>query len=111
MALGTVRRTLGISCERPVCSTLVCFIPLLDVPVAPRAMEFTPGRGVGEEGLLGVELTAGGTLLLEQQAATVGRASARREQGIGANREAHLHRRSSERERAHATLGSGAPRG
>jgi hypothetical protein len=26
--LGLVHRTPGISCERPICSTLVCFIPL-----------------------------------------------------------------------------------
>jgi hypothetical protein len=33
-----VRRTPGISCERPICSTLVCFIPLLDGPVALRVL-------------------------------------------------------------------------
>ena len=27
---AAVRLTLGISCERPICSTLVCFIPLFD---------------------------------------------------------------------------------
>jgi hypothetical protein len=29
VALREVRTTPGISCERPICSTLVCFIPLL----------------------------------------------------------------------------------
>jgi hypothetical protein len=29
LSLAPVGRTPGISCERPICSTLVCFIPLL----------------------------------------------------------------------------------
>jgi hypothetical protein len=32
-ALAIVRRTPGISCERPIRSTLVCFIPLFDALV------------------------------------------------------------------------------
>ena len=36
VAHATIRRTLGISCERPICSTLVCFIPLFDGLVARR---------------------------------------------------------------------------
>ena len=37
---GSVRRTPGISCERPICSTLVCFIPLFDGLVARRDEPF-----------------------------------------------------------------------
>jgi hypothetical protein len=37
--LSYVRTTPGISCERPICSTLVCFIPLFDGLVAlPRVV-------------------------------------------------------------------------
>jgi hypothetical protein len=34
----TVCRTPGISCERPICSTLVCFIPLFDGAVRNLTM-------------------------------------------------------------------------
>ena len=36
LPLAPVRRTPGISCERPICSTLVSFIPLFDRPFLPR---------------------------------------------------------------------------
>ena len=34
-----VRPTPGISCERPICSTLVCFIPLFGGSSIYRAIE------------------------------------------------------------------------
>jgi len=44
MALATVRRTPGISCERPICSTLVCFIPLFAGSVIPSEILWLQAR-------------------------------------------------------------------
>jgi len=50
VALRTVRRTPGISCERPIRSTLVCFIPLFDavVPLQVPACSFDSANRTGE---------------------------------------------------------------
>jgi hypothetical protein len=58
VALQLVRPTLGISCERPICSTLVCFIPLFDAVVILRPCRFWAVRKVG--GCLALSLLPAG---------------------------------------------------
>ena len=52
-----VRRTPGISCERPICSTLVCFIPLFDGLVASPTQAQSSQATVGQAATVGRMVT------------------------------------------------------